>query len=183
MPDPTVAADVFPVALVMKQPDLGTAIMLLAGGAVMFFLAGYGCGFRAERGWRRAAVPVAWQMLRDYQGPASHLPRPGARPAGRRLSHPAVEDRAGLGRCSAGASCRHAEPPELPAREADRLHLHNARRGVRHGRRPGPAGLYSCRSSMPAIARRAAAFGRCSASGSRSTSSSARSSIQRWRWG
>ena len=28
-----------PVALVLKQPDLGTAIMLLMGGAVMFFLA------------------------------------------------------------------------------------------------------------------------------------------------
>src|SRR5919106_5918565 len=30
----------FPVVLVLKQPDLGTAMMLLAAGAVLFFLAG-----------------------------------------------------------------------------------------------------------------------------------------------
>src|SRR5439155_23239749 len=29
-----------PVALVLKQPDLGTAMMLLAGGAVLCFLGG-----------------------------------------------------------------------------------------------------------------------------------------------
>ena len=29
-----------PAALVLKQPDLGTAIMLLIGGAVLFFIAG-----------------------------------------------------------------------------------------------------------------------------------------------
>ena len=56
-----------PATLVLKQPDLGTATMLLAGGA-MFFLAGVR--------WRKFALllgtglitpPIAWQQLHDYQ--------------------------------------------------------------------------------------------------------------------
>lgn len=57
-----------PAALVLKQPDLGTALMLVAGSGVIFFMAGV-------RLWKFgvvlvaavAAVPVAWQFLRDYQ--------------------------------------------------------------------------------------------------------------------
>lgn len=57
-----------PAALVLKQPDLGTAMMLVLGGGAMFFLAGV-------RAWKfavvlaagGAAVPIAWRFLRDYQ--------------------------------------------------------------------------------------------------------------------
>jgi len=57
-----------PAGLVLKQPDLGTALMLVLCGAAMFFLAGV-------RIWQFAlvlaagvgAVPVAWRFLRDYQ--------------------------------------------------------------------------------------------------------------------
>ena len=57
-----------PAALVAKQPDLGSAIMLVAPAGVTFFLAGV-------RMWKfvvimaggAAAVPVAWQFLREYQ--------------------------------------------------------------------------------------------------------------------
>lgn len=57
-----------PVALVIKQPDLGTAIMILFGAAAMMFLAGV-------RWWKFVAVmvaglgmlPLAWQFLHDYQ--------------------------------------------------------------------------------------------------------------------
>lgn len=57
-----------PVLLVMKQPDLGTALMLLAGGIAIMWLAGV-------RLWifivgiigALAAVPIGWTMLRDYQ--------------------------------------------------------------------------------------------------------------------
>jgi rod shape determining protein RodA len=57
-----------PVALVLKQPDLGTAMMLLAAGAVVFYLAGvrlwvFGAAAVATAG----AAPLAWSMLRDYQ--------------------------------------------------------------------------------------------------------------------
>ena len=57
-----------PAALVLKQPDLGTAMMLVLGGGAMFFLAGV-------QWWKFAAViaagggivPLAWRFLRDYQ--------------------------------------------------------------------------------------------------------------------
>ena len=57
-----------PAILVLKQPDLGTAMMLVMSSAVMFFLAGV-------RLWKFAlvlagglgAIPVAWQFLREYQ--------------------------------------------------------------------------------------------------------------------
>ena len=57
-----------PVVLVLKQPDLGTAIMLLACGAILFFLAGVRLWMFAA-GAVAAAVtaPLAWGMLRDYQ--------------------------------------------------------------------------------------------------------------------
>ena len=57
-----------PAALVMRQPDLGTAVMIIAVGGGLFFLAGV-------RIWKFvlvivaavAAVPIAWQYLHDYQ--------------------------------------------------------------------------------------------------------------------
>ena len=57
-----------PVGFVLKQPDLGTAMMLTLGSGAMFFLAGV-------RMWKFAviiasgvgAVPVAWQFMREYQ--------------------------------------------------------------------------------------------------------------------
>jgi rod shape determining protein RodA len=57
-----------PAALVLVQPDLGTAGMLLLVGAAIFFIAGV-------RWWKfalvvaigAAAVPVGWRFLHDYQ--------------------------------------------------------------------------------------------------------------------
>lgn len=59
---------VVPVLLVLKQPDLGTAMMLVAAGAIVFFLAGvrlwmFGAALAAVAG----AAPLIWSMLRDYQ--------------------------------------------------------------------------------------------------------------------
>lgn len=57
-----------PVALVLKQPDLGTAMMLLIGGATMFFAAGVRLWmFAAVAAAGLATLPFAWQMLHDYQ--------------------------------------------------------------------------------------------------------------------
>ncbi len=57
-----------PAALVLKQPDLGTAMMLVLGGGAIFFLVGV-------RWWKFAlviaaaggAVPLAWRFLKEYQ--------------------------------------------------------------------------------------------------------------------
>ncbi len=59
---------IVPVGLIAKQPDLGTAIMVLAAGAYVIFFAGLS--------WRLiigiaiaglAAMPLVWMKLHDYQ--------------------------------------------------------------------------------------------------------------------
>jgi len=65
---PPIALVFAPAGLVMRQPDLGTAILLIASGGALFFLAGV-------RLWKfalviasgLAALPVGWHFLRDYQ--------------------------------------------------------------------------------------------------------------------
>ena len=57
-----------PSALVLKQPDLGTALFLIMTGGAIFFIAGvrlwkFGVAFAAAA----AIVPVVWTTLRPYQ--------------------------------------------------------------------------------------------------------------------
>jgi len=57
-----------PAALVLKQPDLGTAVMLLMGGAALFFIAGVRLRYFALTvAATAAALPGVWHFLRDYQ--------------------------------------------------------------------------------------------------------------------
>src|ERR687891_594839 len=64
---PSVLA-LLPATLVLKQPDLGTSVMLLAGAGAMFFLAGVRWWkFALLIGAASAALPIFWQQLRDYQ--------------------------------------------------------------------------------------------------------------------
>jgi len=59
---------VFPTLLVLKQPDLGTAVILLASGVVLFFLGGVRLWvFVAGAASAAAAAPLAWSVMRDYQ--------------------------------------------------------------------------------------------------------------------
>jgi rod shape determining protein RodA len=59
---------VIPAALVLKQPDLGTAMMLLITGVALFFIAGVRLRFFALMALgAAAAVPAGWHFLRDYQ--------------------------------------------------------------------------------------------------------------------
>jgi rod shape determining protein RodA len=59
---------VIPVGLVIKQPDLGTAMMLLVGGAAVLFAAGVRLWmFAVVILGGLAVVPVAWEFLHDYQ--------------------------------------------------------------------------------------------------------------------
>ena len=62
LPDPAGADGPVPAALVLKQPDLGTAMMLLLTGAALFFIAGV--------------------RLRIFALMAAAAPRPPCRPAG-----------------------------------------------------------------------------------------------------
>ncbi|MCP5364202.1 MAG: rod shape-determining protein RodA [Hyphomicrobiales bacterium] len=57
-----------PAVFVLKQPDLGTTVMLVAAGAMMFFAAGVPLWlFGLGSGAAMAVLPVAWQFLHDYQ--------------------------------------------------------------------------------------------------------------------
>ena len=57
-----------PVGLVLKQPDLGTAVLIGAGSLTLFFLAGVQI-------WKFAvlamtgllSIPIGWRFLHDYQ--------------------------------------------------------------------------------------------------------------------
>jgi rod shape determining protein RodA len=57
-----------PTALVLKQPDLGTAVMLMMTGGMVLFIAGVRLRiFAAIAAAAAAAVPIGWHFLRDYQ--------------------------------------------------------------------------------------------------------------------
>jgi rod shape determining protein RodA len=57
-----------PAALVLRQPDLGTAILLLAVGFGLMFLAGVKLRyFAAGATLAVAAAPLIWAYLHDYQ--------------------------------------------------------------------------------------------------------------------
>lgn len=57
-----------PVILVLKQPDLGTALLLLMGAGALLFAAGVRIWIFLLGGVSALAfIPVAWSMLRDYQ--------------------------------------------------------------------------------------------------------------------
>ena len=57
-----------PAALVLKQPDLGTAVMLLITGVALFFIAGVRLRYFVLMAiGAAAALPAGWQFLRDYQ--------------------------------------------------------------------------------------------------------------------
>ena len=59
---------VIPVYLIARQPDLGTALLVMASGFYVIFLAGLSwkmlVGLAAAAA---ASVPVAWPLMHDYQ--------------------------------------------------------------------------------------------------------------------
>ena len=70
-----IAIILLPTFLVLTQPDLGTAILLLAGGGIVMFLAGvswwyFGAVAAAGAGLIAAVFSsrgTSWQLLEDYQ--------------------------------------------------------------------------------------------------------------------
>lgn len=57
-----------PMALVLLQPDLGTGLMIAAGGVTIMFMSGLPLRlFLITGGLGAAAIPVLYSMLHDYQ--------------------------------------------------------------------------------------------------------------------
>ncbi len=57
-----------PVVLVLRQPNLGTAMLLAIGSAALMLAAGVRIWkFLLVGGAAAAAIPVAWSFLKDYQ--------------------------------------------------------------------------------------------------------------------
>jgi rod shape determining protein RodA len=65
---PPVAAIIVPVGLVMIQPDLGTAMVLLSTGAALMFVAGVRLWkFLVAGALGAASLPIGWQLMHEYQ--------------------------------------------------------------------------------------------------------------------
>ena len=146
-----------PVLLIAEQPDLGTALLVAAGGGLVVLLAGLQLRYMVgpRRAVRRGrAGPVA--LPARLPAPArAHLPQPAERPARRRLPHHPVADRDRLRRrVRQGLHERQPGAPRVPAGAFHRLHLRGDRRGV------GPGGTVGADRAVPVRARPAASTSR-----------------------
>ena len=57
-----------PVVLIMRQPDLGTSLLIVASGSFVLFLAGMGWRFIMVLSvFAGACVPLLWHFMHDYQ--------------------------------------------------------------------------------------------------------------------
>ncbi|MBU8545681.1 MULTISPECIES: rod shape-determining protein RodA [Roseomonadaceae] len=65
---PPILAVLLPAALILKQPNLGTALITLMVGGAVFFAAGVRLWkFALVLGAAAVAAPIAYENLRDYQ--------------------------------------------------------------------------------------------------------------------
>jgi rod shape determining protein RodA len=63
-----IALILVPTILVLRQPDLGTAMILIMGGGILFFTTGVKLWkFLLAAGGGLAAIPILWSLLHDYQ--------------------------------------------------------------------------------------------------------------------
>ena len=128
-----------PVGLVMVQPDLGTAMMVLLGGAALLFVAGVRLWmFLGAIVAAVGCLPFAWSFMHEYQRKrVLTFLDPDRDPlgAGYHITQSKIAIGSG-GLFGKGFLQGHPVVAELPAREADRLHLHDLRRGMGHGRAP-----------------------------------------------
>ena len=59
---------ILPALLVVRQPDLGTALLIVASGGFVLYLAGIGWRYIAAlAGAAAAGAPVLWYFMHDYQ--------------------------------------------------------------------------------------------------------------------
>lgn len=65
---PALAFIALPVALVLRQPDLGTALLLSVVGVSIIFMAGLSWRYIIAAGaGALAAIPIVWEFLHPYQ--------------------------------------------------------------------------------------------------------------------
>ena len=140
-----------PVGLIVKQPDLGTAILVLSAGLYVIFFAGLSwrlivpvllLGAVADDGARavgRPHLPARREVAaaaRLPEEPRLHAARPDDRPAGQGLPHHPGRHRHRLGRPHRqGLHEGHADAPRVHPRAHHRLHLRRLLRGIRPRRR------------------------------------------------
>ena len=92
---------VLPVGLIVRQPDLGTALLIFASGFFVIFLAGLSWKVHRRADGRAApcSLPFLWPMLHDYQRKRIlTLLDPMRGSARRGLPHHPVDHRDRLGR-------------------------------------------------------------------------------------
>ena len=122
----------------MKQPDLGTAMMVMMVGGAMFF-AGRRAAVevRHHHRRRRRAVPVAWQFLHDYQkNRVLTFLNPESDPLGAGYHITQSKIALGSGGCAGKGFLqgRRATSNFLPEKQTDFIFTMLGG-GVRHGRR------------------------------------------------
>ena len=123
-----------PLALVLKQPDLGTGIVLILVTATLVFAGGLNGRVLLVAALAAAlAAPAGWHYLKPYQKQRLvSFPQSAVRSARRRLPYHPVRDRDRRGRrVGQGLSERHSGAAEFSARADHRLYLCGFRRGVR----------------------------------------------------
>ena len=107
-----------PAALIMKQPDLGTALLVLAAGFYVIVLAGLSWKALAAFAVTAAAsIPLAWPMLHEYQRQrVLTMLYPEADPLGKasRSNRPASPSAPAAWTAKAGCRARKASSASYP---------------------------------------------------------------------
>lgn len=131
---PPLLMALFPAALIILQPDLGTALMLLFTTGAIFFAVGV-------QVWKFAVVfigglvsmPIAWAFLHDYQrNRVLTFLDPERDPLGPVIILFSPKLRWVPAACLAKVSQRHAEPFEFSAGKTYRLYFYHVVRRIRH---------------------------------------------------
>ena len=144
------AAILVPTLLIAEQPDLGTALLVATGGALVVLLAGLQARYMIGLGALVVgAVPVVWHFLHDYQRQrVLTFLNPQTDPLG--AGYHTIQSQIAIG--SGGLFGKgymngsQAQLEFLPG-ALDRFHLRRGRRGMGAGRAARPADRCTCSSS------------------------------------
>ena len=126
-----------PVALILKQPDLGTAVLVFAAGVFVIFFAGLPWKWLAVMLVSGVALlPVAWTLLHDYQRErVMTLIDPSTDPLGKGFHTLQAMIAIGSGGTfGKGLDAGHAGAPGVHSRAHQRLHFCRLLGGVWAGR-------------------------------------------------